>query len=172
MIWRNFAKAPKVWNAWRETNPDSFLDLTDANLTLGQRQLGPSSGGPINLRGANLAGAMLRYATLSGADLEDAILAGADLVHARLDDANLTGADLTDAVCDHADLAGAKLDEAMLIGTSFAHTRNLTEDQIAFAHGDASTRLPASIMPPSSWFPEAEDIYPEYREYAPGTDGR
>jgi curved DNA-binding protein CbpA len=157
----------KVWNAWRETNPDTVLDLTDANLTLSQRQFGPSSGGPINLRGANLAGATLRYATLSGADLEDAILAGADLVHARLDGANLTGADLTDAVCDNADLAGAKLDDAMLTGTSFAHVRNLTEDQIAFAQGDASTLLPATIMPPSSWFPEAEDnIYPEYREYA------
>ena len=157
----------KAWNAWRETNPDTDLDLTDANLTLSQRQFGPSSGGPINLRGANLAGATLRYATLSGADLEDAILADADLVHARLDGANLTGADLTDAVCDNADLAGAKLDEAMLTGTSFAHVRNLTEDQIAFAHGDASTLLPASIMPPSCWFSEAEDtFYTEYREYA------
>lgn len=157
----------KIWNAWRETDPDAVLDLSDANLTLSQRQFGPSSGGPINLRGANLAGATLRYATLSGADLEDAILAGADLVHARLDGANLTGADLTDAVCDSADFAGARLDDAMLTGTSFAHVRNLTEDQIAFAQGDQSTLLPASIMPPSSWFPEVDDnVYPEYGEYA------
>jgi curved DNA-binding protein CbpA len=156
----------KVWNAWRESNPDVVPNLTDADLTLGQRQFGPSSGGPINLRGANLEGATLRYATLSGADLEDAILAGADLVHARLDGANLTGADLTDAVCDNADLADAKLDDAVLTGTSFANARNLTEDQIAFAHGDASTLLPAAILAPSAWFPIAEDsIYPEYPEY-------
>ena len=157
----------KVWNTWRETNPDVIPDLTDANLTLSQRQFGPSSGGPINLRGANLSGVTLRYATLSGADLEDAILVGADLVHARLDGANLTGADLTDAVCDNADLADARLDDAVLTGTSFANARNLTEDQIAFAHGDASTQLPATVMPPSTWFPSSEDsIYPEYPGYA------
>jgi curved DNA-binding protein CbpA len=153
----------KAWNAWREKNPHSVPDLTDADLTLSQRQFGPASGGPINLRGANLAGASLRYATLSGADLEDAILADADLVHARLDGANLTGADLTDAICDNADLATAKLDDAVLTGTSFANARNLTEDQIAFAHGDASTLLPAAIMPPGAWFPRPEEnIYPEY----------
>ncbi len=166
MIWRNFAKAPRSGTLGVESNPDVVPNLTDADLTLSQRQFGPSSGGPINLRGANLEGATLRYATLSGADLEDAILAGADLVHARLDGANLTGADLTDAVCDNADLADAKLDDAVLTGTSFANARNLTEDQIAFAHGDASTLLPAAIMAPSAWFPIAEDsIYPEYPEY-------
>ena len=166
IVLEKLCQGAKVWNAWRETNPDPVPDLTDANLTLSQRQFGPSSGGPINLRGANLAGATLRYATLSGADLVDAILSGADLVHARLDGANLTGADLTDAVCDNADLSEAKLDEAVLTGTSFANVRNLTEDQIAFAHGDASTRLPAAIMPPPSWFPAMEDsIYSDYPEY-------
>ena len=45
---------------------------------------------------------------------------------------------------------------ALLIGTSFANARNLTEDQIAYAHGDASTLLPAAIMPPGAWFPELE----------------
>ena len=156
----------KAWNAWRETEPDRVLDLTDADLTLSQRQFGPSGGGPINLRGVNLTGATLRYATLSGANLEDAILAGADLVHARLDGANLTGADMTDAVCENADLADAKLDDAVLIGTSFANARNLTEDQIAFTHGDASTLLPAGIMPPSTWFAAAEDsFYSDYPEY-------
>ena len=166
VVLEKLCQGAKVWNAWRESNPDTVPDLTDANLTLSQRQFGPSSGGPINLRGANLAGASLRYATLSGADLEDAILAGADLVHARLDRANLTGADLTDAACDNADLAEAKLDDAVLIGASFANVRNLTEDQIAFAHGDASTLLPAAIMPPSSWFPATEDsFYAEYPEY-------
>jgi curved DNA-binding protein CbpA len=166
VVLEKLCQGAKVWNAWRETHPDVVADLTDANLTLSQRQFGATSGGPINLRGANLSGATLRYATLSGADLTDAILAGADLVHARLDGANLTGADLTDAVCDNADLAEAKLDDAVLIGTSFAHARNLTEDQIAFTHGDASTLLPAAIMPPSAWFPDMEDsFYQEYPEY-------
>lgn len=153
----------KAWNAWREKNPNAVPDLTDANLTLSQRQLGPASGGPINLRGANLAGATLRYATLSGADLADAVLAGADLVHARLDGADLAGADLTDAICDNADLAGARLDDAVLSGASFANVHNLTEDQISLAYGDSSTLLPAAIMPPAAWFPEFDDsVFPEY----------
>ncbi len=153
----------KAWNAWREKNPDIVPDLTDANLSLSQRQFGPATGGPINLRGADLAGAALRYATLTGADLEDANLAGADLAHARLEGANLAGADLTDATVDHADLDKAVLDSALMTGASFANARNMTEDQIAVAHGDASTLLPAALMPPASWFPELEDdLYLDY----------
>jgi DnaJ-domain-containing protein 1 len=152
-----------VWNAWRQENPHVVPDLSDANLTLSQRQFGRASGGPIDLRGCNLAGAALRYATLSEADLADAILSGADLIHSRLDRADLSGADLTDALCDNADLANARLDDAVLTGASFANARNLTEDQLAFAYGDASTLLPAALMPPASWFPDMEDgICPEY----------
>lgn len=166
IVLEKLCQGAKVWNAWRSTHPDAVPDLTDANLTLSQRQFGSSSGGPINLRGANLAGATLRYATLSGADLEDAVLVGADLVHARLDGANLTGADMTDAICDNADMAEAKFDDAVLTGASFANVRNLTEEQIAFAYGDASTLLPAAVMAPNSWFAAAEDaIYPEFPDY-------
>ncbi|WP_280950379.1 MULTISPECIES: DnaJ domain-containing protein [Rhodomicrobium] len=157
-------QGPKVWNAWRRDKTELLPDLRDASLTLSQRQFGPSNGGPVNLSDADLSGAALRYATLTGADFQHATLIAADLVHSRLDGANLTAADLTDSLFDHADLAGAQLDGAIVIGASFANVRNLTQAQIAVAHGDASTVLPPHLTPPDSWFPQLEDDF--FREYA------
>lgn len=150
-------QGPKFWNAWREENPDIIPDLRDASLSLSQRQLGPSNGGPIDLADVDLEGAELRHTTLTGADLERANLTAADLVYARLDGANLIGADLTDAILDYADLTGAKLDRAILTGASLANVRGLTQAQIAAAHGDATTLLPAAVIPPDSWFPPLDD---------------
>jgi curved DNA-binding protein CbpA len=157
-------EGPKAWNAWREANPNVVPDLSEIQLTLHQRQFGPSNGGPIDLRAANLEHAVLRYATLSGADLEGARLVGADLTHARLDKAKLNGADLTDAVLDQADLTGAMLDQTVLFGADLSDTRNLTLPQIEQAFGDASTKLPSNLLGPESWFPlelgdEDEDDY-------------
>jgi hypothetical protein len=157
-------EGPKAWNAWREANPNVVPDLSEIQLTLHQRQLGPSNGGPIDLHAANLEHAILRYATLTGADLEGARLVGADLTHARLDKAKLNGADLTDAVLDQADLTGAVLDQTVLFGADLSDTRNLTLPQIEQAFGDASTKLPSNLLAPESWFPleltdEDEDDY-------------
>jgi len=150
-------QGPRIWNAWREGNPGRVPDLRDARLTLSQRQLGPSNGGPVNFQHADLDGAEFRHATLIGADLQRANLVSADLVHARLDGANLAGADLTDAVIDYADLTGANLDGAILIGASFTNARGLTQEQIAAAYGNSSTVLPAALLPPESWFPSFDD---------------
>lgn len=150
-------QGPRIWNAWREENSGRVPDLRDARLTLSQRQLGPSNGGPVNFRHADLDGAEFRHATLIGADLQRANLVSADLVHARLDGANLAGADLTDAVIDYADLTGANLDGAILIGASFTNARGLTQEQIAAAYGNSSTVLPAALLPPESWFPSFDD---------------
>ena len=56
---------------------------------------------------ANLSGADLRHADLSGANLIDANLIGADLRHADLRHANLIGANLIDA-----DLSGVEYNES------------------------------------------------------------
>jgi hypothetical protein len=148
-------EGPVIWNAWRESNPGVVPDLVRADLALNQRQFGPSRGGPINLAGADLTGAMLRFATLTGADLGGACLTGADLMHARLDRARLARADLTDAMLDNADLTGASLDGAVLVGASLRNVRNLTQMQVEQAFGDASTLLPAALVPPREWFAAA-----------------
>ncbi len=150
-------QGPKLWNAWRKENPELAPDLSDARLTLSQRQFGPSNGGPIDLSNADLSGGALRYATLTGANFAQATLIAADLVHSRLDGVNFTAADLTDGQFDHANLAGARLDGAILIGASFADARNLTQAQIDSAHGDASTVLPATLLAPERWFPRVDD---------------
>ncbi|NJM35355.1 MAG: DnaJ domain-containing protein [Rhodomicrobium sp.] len=150
-------QGPKIWNAWREDQRGYIPDLRNANLTLSQRQLGPSNGGPINLEDADLEGAELRNATLTGANLSNARLTGADLSHSRLDGVNLISADLTNACFDHTDLTGADLTGAVLIGASLTGAKGVTAEQLAAAYGDASTRLPGDIPPPESWFPVFED---------------
>jgi hypothetical protein len=150
-------EGPIAWNAWREANPNIVPDLSGIQLTLHQRQLGPSNGGPVDLHGADLERAVLRYATLTGADLEGARLVGADLTHARLDNARLMGADLTDALLDQADLMGAMLDQAVLFGADLSDTRNLTLAQLEEAFGDASTRVPGSLLAPEAWFPRTPE---------------
>jgi curved DNA-binding protein CbpA len=150
-------QGPRTWNDWRAESPERIPDLRSLRLTLSQRQFGPSNGGPINLQDTDLEGAELRHANLTGAQMAYANLVAADLVHARLNDADLTGADLTDAMLDNADLTGAKLDRAILTGASLGDARGLTQAQIDAAYGDASTVVPASVMPPASWFPPVED---------------
>ncbi len=152
----------KPWNAWRSSNPDIVPDLSDIRLSLHQRQLGPSNGGPVDLHAADLERASLPYATLTGADLSDTRLVSADLTHARLDQATLIGADLTDAILDQADLMGAVLDHAVLFGTDLSNARNLTVAQLEQAYGDARTKVPASLTPPQSWYPAADYDEDEY----------
>jgi curved DNA-binding protein CbpA len=152
-----FCQGPKVWNSWRAEHSERVPDLRNVQLALGERQLGPENGGPIDLHGVDLEGAELRNATLLGADLSRARLTAADLVGARLSCADLTGADLTDAVLDGADLDGAILEGAILIGASFTNARGLMQEQIAASHGDASTALPGNLLPPESWYPPLED---------------
>jgi uncharacterized protein YjbI with pentapeptide repeats len=107
------------------------IDLTGASFD-GRRV------GPIDLRGAHLAGsswrgavlpkALFNNADLTGCDLTKAFLRGADLAGAHLEGANLTDAILGDAnlrdatfdkesKLERADLQGANLSKAKLIGT-------------------------------------------------------
>jgi len=144
-------RGPRVWNQWRAQNPTLTPNLTGIALTVAERQMGPISGGPINFAFARLRHASLRFATLTGANLEMADLSDADLSDARLDGANLSGADLSEALLDRADFARAKFGGVNLSGASLLEARNLTQDQIDEALGDALTVLPPHLTRPEGW---------------------
>ncbi len=152
-------EGPRAWNAWRRENPAVVPDLNDLNLSVGRRQFGSVQGGPIDLSGAELCRADLEHATLIEADLKSAALILADLSHARMTRADLRDANLSHAQLDHADLKDARLDAANLCGTQLRHARNLTQDQIDRAHGDASTALPPHLATPKAW-PNDEQAQP------------
>ncbi|MBX2805746.1 MAG: DnaJ domain-containing protein, partial [Hyphomicrobiales bacterium] len=157
------SQGPRAWNAWRQDDPDHIPDLRDAELTMSQRQFGPANGGPIDLSDADLQGMVLRHSTLTDASLVRANLVATDLVQARLDGADLTGADLTDAVLDYSDLTSANLNGTILVGASLVNVTGLTQEQIAQAHGDPSTALPAYLLPPENWFPTLEEgLFEDY----------
>jgi uncharacterized protein YjbI with pentapeptide repeats len=123
-------RGARAWNAWRDDYPWIIPDLNGITPSVIECQLGPLTGGPINLAKARLRGARLGRATLSAANLEGADLSDADLTNARLDRANLSYANLRNANLDKADLAGARLMRADLGGTNLAQARNLTEGQL------------------------------------------
>jgi DnaJ-domain-containing protein 1 len=126
-------------------------------LTAAERQMGPLHGGPVNLARANLQDTNLNNALLSGADFTAANLTRADFAQARLDAANFYHANLAGATFDHADLAGADLTGAWIGGARLQDARNLTQEQIDRASGDASTTLPPGLHRPSHWKAGAED---------------
>jgi len=76
-----------------------------------------------DLSGADLSGADLTGAYLFRADLSGADLSGADLSSANLIWANLSGADLSGADLSGADLLGANLDN--VIGADFTGALNV-----------------------------------------------
>jgi Pentapeptide repeats (8 copies) len=109
-----------------------------------------------NLGGAHLEGAILynancEAANFPGAHLEEAVLLGthfdkAYFVRAHLEGAFLEGARLIEANLLHADLKGAHLE-----GADLSTATGLEEDQLAEAHGDASTILPEGVKRPAGW---------------------
>lgn len=105
----------KVWNGWRNANPNiriniSEADLRDAYLTR------------VDLRRADLTRADLSGAVLRGADLRDADLSRADLSDTYLGDANLNSASLNSANLRAADVGRADLSGADLSGARFGYT--------------------------------------------------
>jgi uncharacterized protein YjbI with pentapeptide repeats len=112
-------KRVKVWNAWRERNPDSWPDLRDAKLARA-RLIGANLNGA-NLDSADLEGADLRRADLRDADLKYARLNGAKLDHANLGNVDLSGAGLSLAVLSGANLIGANLSRALCGNTYFVN---------------------------------------------------
>jgi hypothetical protein len=99
----------RAWNRWRFKTPTVLLDLHGADLG-----------------GADLKYALLEYADLSSAHLAEADLHGAsldatDLSRANLSGANLCEASLTVANLDSADLNGADFSAAGVLRTNFSN---------------------------------------------------
>jgi len=127
-----------TWNQWRESNPQIWPDLSEANLdgwnlvrahlfqtelnraTLRRANLTEANLSGADLSGANLSRAWLVGANLAGANLVGANLVGADLSEADLSGANLSRANLTRAALSSADLSEADLSEADLSGANLA----------------------------------------------------
>ncbi|MBW4429872.1 MAG: pentapeptide repeat-containing protein [Nostoc desertorum CM1-VF14] len=94
-----------IWNTWRTKNRDIKPNIED-----------------VDLRGANLSGADLRWVNLKNADIRGANLVDVNLCKANLDntnlsncdlkDANLSGAYIRQANFENIDLKGANLSEA------------------------------------------------------------
>jgi uncharacterized protein YjbI with pentapeptide repeats len=105
-------------NEWVARNPDTWLDLSDAQLD------GLDLAGA-NLRDVNLSGANLRNADLTGANMIAASLINTDLSEASLVAARLSHAKLTECKFRGADLTGANFVAATLLFTTF-YTAKLT----------------------------------------------
>ena len=82
--------------------------------------LGEADLSGVDLAGANLSGAALPGANLSGANLSGANFSGAALPGANLSEANLSGANLTGATAHGVYLNGADLSGAILDGTALS----------------------------------------------------
>lgn len=95
-----------AWNQWREQNPKTQPDLSEAAL------------GRVNLKEANLYKANLSRAEMSRAKLSGANLSEANLIDANLREAKLLGVDFSKANLSGANLMGANLSEARLIGVN------------------------------------------------------
>ncbi len=123
---------------WREANPNESLDLNAGYMSYVRAPQVNISGS--DLRHADLMGAVMRRANLSGcflnpchlyhadlreADLTNAMFNGANMRGADLRGANLSGADLDRAILSDADLSRANLTGANLARTSMIGT-NLT----------------------------------------------
>lgn len=116
-------KLSKVWNRWRQDNPQISPVLLGADLS--QTFLFGANLSEANLSKANLSSANLTHANLIGANLSGADLRGAFLHIADLSGANLRGADLSEAyfvqtVFNGADLSGSNLDHAHFRDTILA----------------------------------------------------
>lgn len=107
------------------------------------------------LTARDLSGARIRQADLSLSTFDRAKFTGADMsiVNAfgiRAEDADFSNASLQDAVLvggwfGGSRFAGAKLSNANLSGSDFSTARDLTQNQLNTACGDAATKLPPGL---------------------------
>jgi Pentapeptide repeats (8 copies) len=115
----------------------------------------------------DLSQAVLKRAALMDVHLERAILSGAHLERAILRNAHLAGAILMRAHLERTillgtHLAGAILGWAHLEGADLRGAPGLSGDQLRFAYGDATTRLPKDVDRPAHWL-EKESVDAEAR---------
>lgn len=150
----------KVWNEWRDKNPDISPDLSETDLSrmdftgadlawcnlcevdlyrtvLVEANFWNADVRNATLRLANLAEADLSGAKITGSDLREAVLFKSNLAEAKLNGANLTGADLTEAdltnaVLNQANLRRANLSKAILVSTDLTNA-TLVETNLSSA---------------------------------------
>jgi uncharacterized protein YjbI with pentapeptide repeats len=133
---------------------DMKLDLRGADLSGATLDTADLSGAL--LRGADLSGATGSFLRLAGADLSGADLSGfsacydQDFSRAVLRGANLRGARLCATLWHLADLAGADLSSADL-----THDIGLTQAQVDHACGDAATKFGGNDLKVASCPPAA-----------------
>ena len=123
---------------WLETNgrDGEQANLKDCHLK-GAVLLGA------DLRKANLEGAYLYGAYLKKANLENSNLRGANLRGANLRWTNLKNADMKNANLIRADFKQAEIKNTRLEGANLKMAEGLTPEQLASAHTDEKTILPA-----------------------------
>lgn len=132
----------------------SAADLRGANLTEANLIRADLRGADLSwadLNGAQLTGADLSGSRMNGAKLGGAYLTDARLVLANLTQAKLDGADLRRADLSGADLSGAELGESDVSGADLRNARNLTQQQVEKAKGNADTKLPEGRRMPEAW---------------------
>jgi hypothetical protein len=120
-----------AWNEWRVATRLIHPDLSDAELSGAKLYCANLSGADLSrtcLMEAELSDADLLVANLFGADLSGATLRGADLSGANLSSANLSraflfGANLSGADLSDANLSGANLSGAGLSGANLNHAK-------------------------------------------------
>jgi uncharacterized protein YjbI with pentapeptide repeats len=115
----------KVWNAWRDENPNIRPNLSFASLY------------KTDLGGMNFSNAKLNYATLLDTNLDGANLNEARLVRANLSRASLNYASLIRAKLEYAILAGAKCFQVNLDKASLRHA-DLRKSNLGFSNLSAS----------------------------------
>jgi uncharacterized protein YjbI with pentapeptide repeats len=103
-------------------------DLSDANLR--GADLANAVVGDPDLSGANLSGANLASVFLLDANLSRADLGGAHLPNASLENANLRGHDLSDTYLFNANLIEADLREADLSGADLEKADGITNEEL------------------------------------------
>jgi uncharacterized protein YjbI with pentapeptide repeats len=151
-----FGPVPRPFQLFRANLSGQWLpqsDLTGANLmyaNLSDAELSLSylSGANLvlaDLSRASLEGTELSRTLLGGANLSHALLTGANLSIASLNGTNLSHALLTDANLSFAALNDANLSGANLSGANLSSARNLTQEQLDTACGNADTKLPESL---------------------------
>ncbi len=120
----------KVWNKWRDKNPDVKPDLggttlENANLRLANLKYADLSYANLSLAelwSANLWGTNLENANLSGVDLSNTSLINTKLRNANLNNANMWNANFRDSNLTDTDLTNANIALANFVGVNFGDT--------------------------------------------------
>jgi len=127
-------------------------DLSGADMSWAKLSGADLSGA--DLSGAKLSGADLSGADLSGAKLIEADLSGADMSWAKLSGADLSGADLSGAKLSGADLSGADLSGAKLSGAKLAAKQYICQihaSRHAIVAIDDDVRIGCERKPLAKW---------------------